>query len=110
MHTKPTPSTPLLASPVSEGARSGLNSRAVRPIVRIERRIRPGQRLADLGPLLGKSEVARKIKHSVSWLDKAFAGGDIPRPVYIGRTAVWPESWIDDWLEAQVRDQLEVTA
>lgn len=81
--------------------------RSTRPIVRIERRLKPGQRLAELGPLLVKAEVADKIKKSVSWVEKAYASGDLVQPLYVGKSAVWPQTWIDDWLQAQVEDQVE---
>lgn len=83
------------------------DTRATRPFVRIERRLQPGQRLADLGPLLLKPEVADRIKKSVSWVEKAYASGDFVRPLYVGRSAVWPQAWVDDWLQAQVQDQLD---
>lgn len=76
-------------------------------IVRVDPRPAPGAPLADLGPLLNKRQVAERIARSVSWLNQAFARGDFPRPIYIGRSVAWPQSWVDQWIAAQVQAQLD---
>lgn len=76
-------------------------------IVRVDPRPAPGAPLADLGPLLNKRQVAERISRSVSWLNAAFARGDFPRPIYLGRSVAWPQLWVDQWIAAQVQAQLD---
>lgn len=75
-------------------------------IVRVDPRPEPGVPLKDLAPLLNKRQVSERISLSVSWLNQAFARGDFPRPIYLGRNAAWPQRWVDEWISAQVQANL----
>lgn len=101
----PCTSTPVQALTRTDARRPAVVQR-FRAIARFDPVRRPGETLADLAPLLDKPKTADRIGMSVSWLDHAFASGEFPKPIYIGRSARWPQAWVDGWISAQVQSQL----
>lgn len=49
--------------------------------------------------LLRKSEVLDKIPFGRTWLQDRINAGEFPKPRKYGRTPLWVESSIDEWIE-----------
>jgi predicted DNA-binding transcriptional regulator AlpA len=107
MDSPDTPTQRLDPKPGDVDRRTFGQVRNPQAIVQIDPRPKPGEKLADLGPLLDTDKAAERISRSRSWVYQAWPRGDFVRPIYIGRQAFFPERWVDAWIAAQVRAQLE---
>ncbi|WP_399681615.1 helix-turn-helix transcriptional regulator [Xenophilus sp.] len=55
--------------------------------------------------LLRIEEVLRRVGFRTTTLYKLMGEGRFPRPIALGRrTVVWPESLVDQWIDARVRE------
>lgn len=55
-----------------------------------------------LTELLTMSEVAQYLRKSTGQVRRLFKGGDLPTPIYVGRTPMWPKATIATWIRGQV--------
>lgn len=50
--------------------------------------------------LLTVKDVAKRIRASVRKVWRLIAMGAIPKPVHVGRSALWEETVINEWIKA----------
>jgi excisionase family DNA binding protein len=56
--------------------------------------------------LCTKDEVAHQLKSSKRTIDNWVANGSMPKPMHIGRRALWAQDSIDSWLSEKATNQL----
>jgi predicted DNA-binding transcriptional regulator AlpA len=60
--------------------------------------------------LLRLPDVQQRVPYSGQTIHRHVKAGLFPKPIYIGRSKVWPQSVIDAWMEAKTATCSDVTS
>lgn len=54
--------------------------------------------------LIRITTVEDKTGYKKSWIYREIKAQTFPAPIKIGRTTVWDEALVDEWIDARIRD------